>query len=350
MVEMKKISIIIPCYNVDKYVDQCVESLISQTMDLEMMELIFVDDASSDNTVKRLEKWEKRYPDSIMIICCEQNGRQGTARNIGLNYASGEYIGFVDADDYVDRSMFQKLYDIAIKEDCQVVCGLFDRVMEDGSVAIEAEKRTNAGRKICIHDRKGRVALMQSGLPGGVWSGIYRRKFILENELFFPEKLLYEDNYWGAFLLQDISNYYILNEVLYHYVVHNDSTIMKGNSLHHLDRLVIELMKVEEYKKRGLFDDYYDEIESGFIKMYFINTIRILFVRFDKIPYDVIYMMQQNVKELFPHYQRNPYLRQLPQLQRELLKIVEVPLNPERIDILANAYREVLIKENGGIK
>lgn len=329
----------------EKYIDRCVESLISQTMDLHEIEFIFVDDASTDDTRRRLEQWEKNYPECILIVCCEENGRQGTARNIGLTYATGEYIGFVDADDYIEKTMYQKLYDIAHKESCEVVCGLLDRVMEDGSVAIKAEMREDAGEKNYIRDCRDRAKLMQEGLPCGVCTGIYLKKIIMENELFFPEKLRYEDNYWIAFLIQNISNYYILNEVLYHYIVHNNSTIMRGDSLHHLDRLVIELMKVEEYKRRGLFEKYHDEIEIEFIKMYFINSIRILFVRFKNIPYDIIYSMQQNVKELFPNYRDNPYIVKLPQLQRELLKIVEIPLNPEKINILADAYRKTLMKE-----
>ncbi|MDO4167997.1 MAG: hypothetical protein Q4D32_11400, partial [Eubacteriales bacterium] len=91
-----------------------------------------------------------------------------------------------------------------------------------------------------------------------------------------------------------------------------------------------------------LFEVYHDEIEIDFLQMYFINTIRILFVRFREIPYDIIYTMQDNVRELFPDYGVNPYLDGLPQLQRELLKMIDIPLDREKIDVLANAYRKVL--------
>lgn len=347
---MKKMSVIIPCYNVEKEIDRCVQSLIDQTMPMTEMEFIFVDDASLDGTMRKLSEWEARYPDSIMVVHCEKNGKQGKARNIGMQYANGEYIGFVDSDDYVDKNMFSEMYQTAVKHKCDMVGCLFVREEEDGTVVFRAEDRKDAGKKIVLHSVNDRKKIMELGFLSGVWSAIYSRSLLLENQLWFPENIQYEDNYWGAFVIQTVSSYYIINKPFYHYVIRNDSTIMQKDSLHHLDRLVIELMKVEEYKKRGLFEIYHDEIEYGFLKMYFINTIRILFVRFTKIPYEIIYSMQDNVKELFPNYKTNPYICQLPPLQQELLKIVEVPLTEEKIEVLAREYCRVVLEwqKNGG--
>lgn len=339
---MKKISVIVPCYNVEKYIDRCINSLVNQTIGLENLELIFVDDASKDGTLDKLFDWEQKYSENIMVIPCKENRRQGAARNIGMQYATGAYIGFVDSDDYVSEEMYDTLYQIAEQETCDAVSCLFVREYEDGSVAMPAEPHKNAGKKIEIKTVEDRRKYMRSGMPGGIWSKIYRRELILEHDLYFPEELTYEDNYWSAFLGMELSSYYILNQPMYHYVVNEQSTIMQQNASHHLDRLVIELMKVEEYQRRNLFETFHAEIEFSFLRMYFINSIRILFVRFQEIPYDIIYTMQENVRELFPDYHNNPYLDELPQLQRELLKIVDVPLDRQKIDILANAYRKVL--------
>lgn len=339
----KKISVIIPCYNVERYIDRCVQSLVEQTIGVENLELLFVDDASTDGTVAKLKEWEKEYPESILLVCCEKNGKQGAARNIGLQYASAPYIGFVDSDDYISFDMYESLYEKAKEFDCDVVAGLFVREKNDGTIVMEAEPKANGERFVTIETIEDRKAFLQEKLPGGVWSKIYKRAVILDNELYFPENILYEDNYWGAFVYHVISSYYIINKPFYHYMVNEDSTIMKQDASHHLDRLVVELMKVEEYKRRGLFESFHSEIEFDFLRMYFINTIRILFVRFRKIPYDIIYTMQQQVKELFPDYEKNPYLDKLPQLQSELLKMVKVPLDKERIDILAGAYKKVLM-------
>lgn len=344
----KKISIIVPCYNVEYYIDRCVESLVNQTIGVENLELIFVDDASTDGTTERLKKWEERYPDSVLLVCCAENHKQGAARNIGLCYASAEYIGYVDSDDWVDQTMYEKMYAKVEQYHPDVVSVLYTRDSQDGKVEFTADPKKNGEKYVEIHTQQDREQFMQEGLTSGVWSGIYRREMLQSDEgLVFPEDLRYEDNYWSSVLMMVISSYYIINEPLYHYMINENSTIMEQNAMHHLDRLVIELMKIEEYKRRGVFELYHDRIEFSFLRMYFINTIRILFVRFDRIPYDMIYTMQQQVLELFPDYERNPYLDQLPQLQSELLKMVKVPLDEAKIDILANAYRKVLRESNG---
>lgn len=109
---MAMVSIIVPCYQVEKYIRRCVDSIINQSIGFENIELILVDDASTDGTLEILRKYEKMYP-GIIVIECEKNGRQGTARNIGLQYATGKYIGFVDADDWIEPDMYEHMYLIA---------------------------------------------------------------------------------------------------------------------------------------------------------------------------------------------------------------------------------------------
>ncbi|MDO4167984.1 MAG: glycosyltransferase, partial [Eubacteriales bacterium] len=241
---MKKISVIVPCYNVDKYIDRCVESLVNQTLGINDMELIFVDDASTDHTLDKLAVWEEKYPDSILVIHCAENRRQGAARNIGMQYASGEYIGFVDSDDYVSSEMYQILYEKAAAHQCDVAGCLFVREQENGIIAMDEEPFQMGDRYVKIQNVPDRKRLMRRGLPGGVWCKIYSHALLADAELYFPEQIRYEDNYWSAFMLQEISDYYIVNQPLYHYIVNEQSTIMSQDATHHLDRLVIELMKV----------------------------------------------------------------------------------------------------------
>lgn len=341
MVE-KKISVIVPCYNVSEFIDRCVSSLVEQTIGIENLECIFVDDASTDDTLEKLYLWEKKYPESILVIACKENHKQGAARNVGLSYATGDYIGFVDSDDYVDREMYWQMYQKAQETGCDVVGSFFVRERRNGQKIYEENTKLERETLVCIDNRDKRRKLFLEGLPAGVCTRLYRKDVIFRNQLLFPEDIRYEDNYWGAILQCWISSYYIMDACFYHYVVNEDSTVMSRNANHHMDRLVIEMMKVEKYKELGVFDEYHDEIEYNFLRLFFINSIRILFVKFDDIPYQIIYDMQKWVKELFPYYLRNPYLTELPPLQQELLKIVEVDLSPEKIEILARGYREVL--------
>ena len=109
---MSKVSIIIPCYNVSEYIDRCLESITVQTIGVDNLEIICVDDASTDDTWDKLQQWEQRFPEQIILIHCKTNGRQGTARNIGLEYASSPWISFIDSDDWIEPDYFEKLYTI----------------------------------------------------------------------------------------------------------------------------------------------------------------------------------------------------------------------------------------------
>ena len=119
-------SIIVPCYNVEKYIDRCFESLKRQTIGIEQMEIIFVDDASADHTWDRLCEIEKQYPDNVILVHCIDNGRQGKARNIGMAYATSDYVGFVDSDDWVEPDMYEIMLGEMIKNDRDIVyCKFF---------------------------------------------------------------------------------------------------------------------------------------------------------------------------------------------------------------------------------
>lgn len=110
---LPQISVVVPVYNVAKYLQQCIDSLMAQTI-LDKLELIFVNDASPDNCIEILRENEKKHPDKIKVIDSKENLCQGGARNLGMRQARGEYIGFVDSDDFVAPTMYERLYDKAV--------------------------------------------------------------------------------------------------------------------------------------------------------------------------------------------------------------------------------------------
>ena len=107
-----KVSIIIPVYGVEKYISKCLDSLVKQT--LNDIEIIVVNDGTKDNSQKIIDKYVKKYPDKVKSFI-KENGGQGSARNYGLKQANGDYIGYVDSDDYVELEMYEKLYNKAIR-------------------------------------------------------------------------------------------------------------------------------------------------------------------------------------------------------------------------------------------
>lgn len=340
---MQKISIIIPCYNAAKYIDRCISSLVKQTFPLENMELIFVDDASTDDTMEKLAEWEQQYPENILVIYCEKNGRQGTARNIGLSYASGDYIGFVDADDFVDADMYQVLYNEMEGKQCDFASVLYQREDEMGNVyPVNQAPVEHPGELVVIENREQRRELLQKGLPGGICTKLFRASFLRENSLVFPEKITYEDNYFGCLLRHSVHSYVLLDRVMYHYMVNPESTTMRSGS-EHFDRLKIEMMKVQELQNRGLFEKYHDEIEYDFLKLYFCNSLALFFTKLPVIPYDMIALMKQTVLSLFPDYGKNPHLHKFNTTEKTFLTLLSREAGEKEIENLADWYRQAVI-------
>ncbi len=301
---MKKISIIIPCYNVEQYIDRCMKSLISQTIGIDQLELILVNDASPDNTLNKLIEYEKQYPDSILVINLEQNIKQGGARNVGLKYASCDYVGFVDSDDWVEPTMYEKLYDKMIEHDCDYVTCYTKRV--SGSSPMGRTGKDDMVKVIqSIEDRK---QLMLDGGTGGLPTRLIKRSLIHDNNIMFPENLAYEDNYWGAMLDLYVNKYCVIEEYLYNYFINPNSTTLAKDALHHYDRMVIEVMKLEEYKARGVFEQFFPEIEYKFIILFYVNTVYMFLTRFTEIPFDALSLLQETLHEQFPYYASNPYI------------------------------------------
>lgn len=307
---MDKISIIIPCYNVEQYIDRCLESVVNQTIGLDKLEIIVVNDASTDGTLDKLYQWEKRFPENIMVITYEENLRQGGARNLGLQYATGEYIGFVDADDWIEPDMYELLYEKMSTGKYDLVKCKMIREAYEGQYPIPADNRRDVEYHFTSRDGfyYGEVTdIGNCGYYSGIWSGLYKRTMLVEREIRFPEHLAYEDNFFGNVLWLYVGALYIVDVVLYHYFANPESTATSLNSVHHIDRMAIEVMLVEDYIKRGAYEVYHDEIERDFLERFFFNTWHVIFTRFDYIP-DIIGDMKKIVFDLFPNYKENPYI------------------------------------------
>ena len=343
---MKKISVIIPCYNAENYIEQCVNSLTHQTIGVDDLEIILVNDASTDGTFDKLCSLEQQYPDSIMVINCEQNGKQGTARNIGLGYASAEYVCFIDADDWTETTAFAKMYRLAKKYDCDAVAADYIRENSRTSTPITAPTKQDAF--YIIENDTDRGAFVGIDFGVGFAGNLYRRSMILENQIFFPEGYFYEDDYWYVLSMHYIKRAYIIGEIYYHYYQHEDSTIHKRNSSHQLDRALVEELKLQELVKRGIYQRFPELYEHEFIQRYYMQMLYILFVQFDQIEYDTIRSLHDNAYRLFPNYRNNLFVKRIlagkgGEYMKIVYELLSEPLSNEQIDSL-----KLLCLEDGG--
>jgi len=192
---MTKISIIIPCYNAEKYIDRCIQSVANQTIGIECLQIICVDDASTDNSVYKLMEWEKRYPDNLCLIRLDENRRQGYARNLALDYAEGEYIFLVDADDWIEPDALETMYNIADSGHMDVVACRVKRDPEDELVFFSDTMTGAEDRDIFVESNDDRKGLILQHLGMGAYEKFIRRDFLIENNILYPEGYCYEDMY-----------------------------------------------------------------------------------------------------------------------------------------------------------
>ena len=233
-----KISIIIPVYNVEKYLRECLDSCVNQT--LEDVEIICVDDCSTDNSYKILEEYQQK-DHRIKIFKQETNKKQGATRNKGLEVATGEYIWFVDSDDYIDPKACQILYD-AIKEfDVDILCFSALRFSEtDDLRRFYYDKYYHQGIQInkIYHPKTNWQKLCFSNLKVSPWSYITKTEII--KNFRFREGVFYEDADFTPILLASVDSFCYIPYSAYFYRTNLDSTTQTSISKNKLeDRIAV---------------------------------------------------------------------------------------------------------------
>lgn len=221
------ISVIVPVFKVEDYINRCVESLISQT--ILNIEIILVDDGSPDNCPVICDELAKK--DSRIKVVHKKNGGLSSARNAGLMVAKGKYIGFVDSDDDVELNMYEKMVSVAEQHNVDFVMADYRRILSDGTSYIKTLDIDGGfyNRGKIISDIFPNLIMRESIEYGpllSVWHCIYQKDFLDKYNLRFDEEVKWsEDNIFSAIMgYQCASFYYMKGEALYHYY-QNEGTI-----------------------------------------------------------------------------------------------------------------------------
>lgn len=335
---MAEISIIIPCYNVEKYLMRCFVSLENQTIGIENLELIFVDDASTDGTWGIIQKIENEYPQNVIAVHCDENGRQGRARNIGMTYATTEYIGFVDSDDWVEPNMFEILLDEMVKNNRDIV---YCRFFRDNGIEVKEHKLDGTAAYLFIDSEEKRKEFIRSNCLGyGVWDKIYKKDFLEKNNIYFPECVAYEDIFFSGLYYLYAERIAIVNYELYHYFVNANSTVLKKNAQYHDDILKVTRARVEEYQARGVWEKYFDEIELDILLSGYLAALKTMFLRYDKVPWEMFCRICYYINETFPQIERNPYIgKYVPQKYQVLIPLLKADVSEEELNRIAESFR-----------
>lgn len=243
------ISVIVPVYKVEAYLDRCVQSIVDQTYS--NLEIILVDDGSPDNCGAMCDAWAEK--DCRIRVIHKENGGLSDARNTGMAVAVGEYIGFVDSDDYIVSQMYQLLYDRINVDGSDIsACGV-EMVFEDGT---PPRRMTPEGN--CILDRYAamRAVVQESWLKQPVWYKLYRADLI--RDILFPVGKYHEDIFWTWQVVDRVNQVSVIDTPCYYYVQRSGSIMAETYSLRRLDAV-----EAKDQRLRFLEMEYPSFVELG---------------------------------------------------------------------------------------
>ena len=292
-----KVSVIVPVYNVEPYLDKCLNTLVNQT--LKKIEIIIVNDGSKDNSEKIIEKYLKKYPEKIKYIK-KANGGLSSARNEGLKYASGEYIGFVDSDDYVSLNTFNLMYKKAKEKNFDLVVCNLNYVYE------KKTKMVSAGLDKDL-ENEDEVKKNIVFLYPAVWNKLYKKEIL--DSLKFKEGIWYEDVEFNFRVYPRVKSIGYVDKPLIQYV-QRESSISKT-----IDKRLFNYVDnfnglIRYYQDNNLYNKYYFELEYSYVRYLYATFIKQLSYTNDKELFkEGVKEAIKNVQEHFPNYKKNIYLK-----------------------------------------
>lgn len=309
-----KVSVIVPVYNVEEYIGKCLQSLVNQTLD--NIEIIVVNDGSPDNSQKIIDKYVKKYPKKVKSFI-KENGGQGSARNYGLLKASGEYISYVDGDDYVEKNMLEDMYNLAKKDNNDIViCG--SNVISMDNEIIKSEPA------IIYNDKDLDILFGKMA----VWNKIYKRDLLLENKIEFRSKVWYEDIDFTIKLLFDNVKVSFINKPLYDYLLRLGSTMNNSNINRNLELIQAFDEMISYFKKKNIYDDVYEKLEFLCIyHMYICGITRIINAKTSfKDKFNIINKFINYINANFKGFRKNKYIKYLDRNKKIIYRLINLKM------------------------
>lgn len=301
-----KLSIVVPVYNMaaEGKLNYCMDSLVNQT--IEDYEILAVNDGSTDNSLDILREYEKRYPRKVKVITYSQNKRQGGAKNQGLKASCGEWVGFIDSDDWVTPDFYEKLIRKGEETGADLV-GCDYSLVTEHTYEVGKVVQNNTMDQTGVLDREKHKSLLMR--MGSMVVKVYRRDILVRNRLDFPEGIFYEDNCAGPLWSLYFTRFEKIEEPLYYYYQHQVSTVHHITEEKCRDRMKAAALLYEQCKKRGFLEQYEKELEYRFAELYYVNTLFSYMsgVKHPKLSF--VKELKEGMREHFPMFERNPYYR-----------------------------------------
>ena len=307
----KKVTVIVPCYNSAKYLPKLLDSLKNQTIGIENLLCVFVDDASDDagRTMDVIESFHSEFPDSVKTIRLEENMRQGGARNAGMRYIESEWVQFVDADDWLERDALERLYQVAVNYDVDMI-----QYNARNGLDTKDEERNRIDRLVDIETAQDRKDFLMAGIFNTSHNAkLYRRQIIQSSGARFAEKKIYEEPlfvYPQFFYVRRVA---LLDEDFYCRLYHGDNATFTMNKEMQIQHSQVQYELLTFLKDHPwVTAAYRNEIGYYFLWTYFFETV-INAGRTGTTVLTKTYFekMQQICRSEFPDWRENPYVIEL---------------------------------------
>lgn len=254
---MPKVSVIVPIYNVEKYLEKCINSLLSQT--LEDIQIILVNDGSKDNSGNIAKEYEQNNKDRVIYVE-KENGGLSDARNYGLKYATGDFIAFLDSDDYIEKNAYEEMYNKAIEENADYV---------ECDFIWEFPNKIRVDKQYPYKNKKEMLSFVRVV----AWNKLIKRQLITDNNLEFPKGLRYEDVEFTYKLIPFINKFTYVDKPFIHYVQREGSIANVQNERTAEIFTVLDNV-IEFYKKNNIYEKYRDELEYNYARYLLCSSLK----------------------------------------------------------------------------
>lgn len=289
---MPKVSVIVPVYNVERYIEKCLETLVSQT--LEDIEIIIVNDGSKDKSIEIINKFIEKFPKKIVYLE-KENGGLSDARNYGIAYAKGEYIAFLDSDDYIEKDMYEQMYKIAQKEDSDMVeCDFY-------------WEYPNKTKKDIGQVYSNKKEMLQK-IRVVAWNKIIKTSILEKTKIQFPKGLRYEDVEFTYKLIPNLNKVSFLKKPCIHYIQRENSiSNMQNERTKEIFNVLDNVIKY--YKENDYYDEYKEELEYIYARYLLCSSLlRMVKIKQKDVRKALLDLTWNNLNTNFPNWKANKIL------------------------------------------
>lgn len=290
---MPKVSVIVPIYNVEKYLEKCINSLLSQT--LEDIQIILVNDGSKDNSGNIAKEYEKNNKNRIIYVE-KENGGLSDARNYGLKYATGDFVAFLDSDDYIEKNAYEEMYNKAIEENADYV---------ECDFIWEFPNKIRVDKQYPYKNKKEMLSFVRVV----AWNKLIKSQLITDNNLEFPKGLRYEDVEFTYKLIPFVNKFAYVDKPFIHYVQREGSIANVQNERTAEIFTVLDNV-IEFYKKNNIYEEYRNELEYNYARYLLCSSLKRMCKIKDKtIREKLLTESWERLNSNFPNWKENVILK-----------------------------------------